>query len=125
MGEGEGVGEGEREGGRGRGRGRGREGEREGGRGRGRGRREREKGEGEGRGRLPHQQQSGLSWLQCVATFELQRRHLPPEELRPLVCVCVCNTLMCCELLQWNLSNQDTNGAEGVSLLVRCPHFRG
>ena len=27
--------------------------------------------------------------------------------------------------IQWNLSNQDTNGAEEVSLLVRCPHFRG
>ena len=27
--------------------------------------------------------------------------------------------------VQWNLSNQDTNGAEEVSLLVRCPHFRG
>ena len=24
-----------------------------------------------------------------------------------------------------NLSNRDTNGAEEVSLLVRCPHFRG
>ena len=27
--------------------------------------------------------------------------------------------------VQWNLSNPDTNGAEEVSLLVRCPHFRG
>ena len=29
--------------------------------------------------------------------------------------------------VQWNLSlsNLDTNGAEEVSLLVRCPHFRG
>ena len=29
------------------------------------------------------------------------------------------------ECVQWNLSNLDTNGAEEVSLLVRCPHFRG
>ena len=27
--------------------------------------------------------------------------------------------------IQWNLSNLDTNGAEEVSLLVRCPQFRG
>ena len=27
--------------------------------------------------------------------------------------------------VQWNLSNLDTNEAEEVSLLVRCPHFRG
>ena len=27
--------------------------------------------------------------------------------------------------VQWNRSNPDTNGAEEVSLLLRCPHFRG
>ena len=28
--------------------------------------------------------------------------------------------ILCCSVLLWNLSNQDTNGAE-----ERCPHFRG
>ena len=27
--------------------------------------------------------------------------------------------------VQWNSSNQDTNGTEESVLLVRCPHFRG
>ena len=40
--------------------------------------------------------------------------------------ICIICTFIAIVLLQWNFSNQDTNGAEEVSLLlVRCPHFRG